>query len=81
VKAVDPPRSARLLDDETRLLQQPEMPRYRRAADRHRIRQLLDRSTLGAFGSQQLHDPASIRIAEGLEGIADAVDDLGSGAG
>jgi hypothetical protein len=70
VEAVDPTRPTRLLDDEASLLEQPQMPRYRRSTDRHHIGEVLNRSTLGPARRQQLDDPTPIGIPQGLERVA-----------
>jgi hypothetical protein len=67
VKPVEPARALGTIDDETGLLEQPEMPRYGGAADRQLIRQLLDGPVTGA---QELDDGAPVGIAEGLERIS-----------
>ena len=47
VESVDPPRPARFLDDEPRLLEQAQVARDRRPADRQRVGELLDGSVAG----------------------------------
>jgi hypothetical protein len=72
VKAVDPPGAARLLVDETRLLQEPEMARDRRPADRELERE-------GGDGprrlAEQCQNLSTVRISERRErvGVAFAV--------
>ena len=59
-------RAQRAVFDQSGVLQQAEMPRYRGPADRERIGQLLDRA---ASIAEQLDDGASMRIAERVERI------------
>jgi hypothetical protein len=70
VQAVDPARAARLLDDEPGALQEAEVPRDRRPADRQPLRELADGSTGLAARRQQLDDRPPVRIAERFEGVA-----------
>ena len=66
VELVDPARPHRLLDDETRLLEQAQMPRHGGPADRQDVRDLLD----GSFArAQQLDDRSPVRVAERVERV------------
>jgi hypothetical protein len=67
VQAVEPPRPLGPRADEPRLLQQPEVPRDRRAADRQLVGELLD----GAVAArEQLDDRPAVRVAERVEGVS-----------
>src|SRR4051794_10095580 len=66
VQAVDPLRTARLLDHQPGVLEQSQMPRHRRSADREGVGDVPDRP---ATGTEQFDDLAPVRIAERVERI------------
>ena len=67
VEPVDPTGAARLLDDESSPLQEPEMAGHGRPADRERLRELANRSIAGP---QQLDDRPPVRVPERIERVA-----------
>ena len=57
----------RLLEDQAGPLQQPEVARDGRPADRQRVGELLDGP---AAGAEQLDDRPAVRVAERVERVA-----------
>ena len=67
VQPVEPPRALRAVGDEAGVLEQAQVPRHGGAADRQRVRELLD----GAVAArEQLDDRPAVRVAEGVERVA-----------
>ena len=67
VKPVQTPVTFGPVYHEPGKLQQAEMPRYRRPADRQRVRKLPNGPVAGV---QQLDDSSPIRVAERFEGLS-----------
>ena len=67
MESVDATGALGLLDDEAGLLEQPQVPRDRRAADGQGLRELADRP---AVAREELDDGAPMRVPEGIERVA-----------
>src|SRR6185312_11424937 len=67
VEVVHAAGALRLLDHQPRVLEQPQMPRYGRTADRQLVGELPHRA---ATFAEQLDDRAAIGVAEGVERVA-----------
>jgi hypothetical protein len=67
VQAVQAARALGAVGDESRLLEEPQVPRDGGAADRQRVGQLLDRAVAAR---EELDDRAAVRVAERVEGVS-----------
>ena len=67
LQVVDPAGALGALAHQPGVLEQPQVARDRRSADRHRVGQLADRPVTGA---EQPQDLAAVGVAERLEGVA-----------
>jgi hypothetical protein len=67
VEPVEPPGAFGPIGHQTGLLEQPQVPRHGRPADRQLLGQLADRPVARA---QQLDDRPAVRVPKGVEGVS-----------